>query len=310
MGKAPARTQWIVVGLLLGGALIMTLGLLFPSLLGDTEAGRKANLAGGLAGPASRNETPLSSEEEKEGAGENSAQGKEPVEELPPYGDRDLPHDQAIRGRITDKEKKLKGVDFFLVERDTPGFTVGKDIQKLGLRGTETAELAFEDCRIPGENRLGEEGTGYDSLMGILAEIRVMTGALALGLGRSALDMAVQYANERVQFGRPIAKFQLIQEMVADMVSETDAARLLTYRAFCALDGGESARRESSIAKAYATEAAVRVTSKAIQIHGGYGYLGDYHVERFHRCAKITEIYEGTTEIQKLTIMRYLLKRM
>jgi butyryl-CoA dehydrogenase len=203
---------------------------------------------------------------------------------------------------VTDKEKKLKGVDFFLVERDTPGFTVGKDIQKLGLRGTETAELSFEDCRIPEENRLGEEGTGYDSLMSILAEIRVMTGALALGLGRSALDMAVKYANERVQFGRPIGKFQAIKMKLADVATELEAARLLVYNTASMLDQGKECGKESAMAKLFATEMAVKAADDASRVFASYGFSMEYPIQILLRDARFLLIGGGTSEILKLII--------
>ncbi|MEE9116956.1 MAG: acyl-CoA dehydrogenase family protein [Thermoplasmata archaeon] len=203
---------------------------------------------------------------------------------------------------VTDKEKKLKGVDFFLVERDTPGFTIGKDIQKLGLRGTETAELSFEDCRIPEENRLGEEGTGYDSLMSILAEIRVMTGALALGLGRSALDMAVKYANERVQFGRPIGKFQAIRMKLADVATELEAARLLVYNTASMLDQGKECGKESAMAKLFATEMAVKAADDASRVFASYGFSMEYPIQILLRDSRFLLIGGGTSEILKLII--------
>ncbi|MCK5291546.1 MAG: acyl-CoA dehydrogenase family protein [Thermoplasmata archaeon] len=207
---------------------------------------------------------------------------------------------------VTDKEKKLKGVDFFLVERDTPGFTIGKDIQKLGLRGTETAELAFEDCRIPGENRLGEEGTGYDSLMAILAEIRIMTGALALGLGRSALDMAVKYANERVQFGRPVGKFQAIRMKLADVATELEASKWMVYNTAWLLDKGKECGKEAAMAKLFATEMAVKAADEASRVFGSYGFSMEYPIQILLRDARFLIIGGGTSEILKLIIGREL----
>jgi len=207
---------------------------------------------------------------------------------------------------VTDKEKKLKGVDFFLVERDTPGFTIGKDIQKLGLRGTETAELSFDDCRIPSENRLGEEGTGYDSLMAILAEIRVMTGALALGLGRSALDMAVRYANERVQFGRPIGKFQAIRMKLADVATELEAAKLLVYHTAWMLDSGKECGKEAAMAKLFATEMAVKAADEASRVFASYGFSMEYPIQILLRDARFLIIGGGTSEILRLIIGREL----
>lgn len=207
---------------------------------------------------------------------------------------------------VTDKEKKLKGVDFFLVERGTPGFTVGKDIQKLGLRGTETAELSFDDCRIPLENRLGEEGTGYDSLMTILAEIRVMTGALALGLGRSALDMAVRYANERVQFGRPIGKFQAIRMKLADVATELEASKLMVYNTAWMLDKGKECGKEAAMAKLFATEMAVKATDEASRVFASYGFSMEYPIQILLRDARFLIIGGGTSEILRLIIGREL----
>jgi butyryl-CoA dehydrogenase len=207
---------------------------------------------------------------------------------------------------VTDKEKKLKGVDFFLVERGMPGFTIGKDIQKLGLRGTETAELSFDDCRIPTENRLGEEGTGYDSLMAILAEIRVMTGALALGLGRSALDMAVKYANERVQFGRPIAKFQAIRMKLADVATELEASKWMVYNTAWMLDKGKECGKEAAMAKLFATEMAVKAADEASRVFASYGFSMEYPIQILLRDARFLIIGGGTSEILKLIIGREL----
>jgi butyryl-CoA dehydrogenase len=205
---------------------------------------------------------------------------------------------------VTDKEKKLKGVDFFLVERDTPGLTVGKDIEKLGLRGTETAELALEDCRIPKENLLGKEGTGYDSLMEILAEIRVMTGALALGLGRSALEQGVKYANERVQFGRPIGKFQAIKMKLADVATDLEAAKLLVYYSAWLLDKEKECGKESAMAKLFATEMAVKAADKASRVFASYGFSMEYPIQILLRDARFLIIGGGTSEILKLVIGR------
>lgn len=205
---------------------------------------------------------------------------------------------------VTDKEKKLKGVDFFLVERDTPGLTVGKDIEKLGLRGTETAELVLEDCRIPKENLLGDEGTGYDSLMEILAEIRVMTGALALGLGRSALEQGVKYANERVQFGRPIGKFQAIRMKLADVATDLEAAKLLVYYSAWLLDKEKECGKESAMAKLFATEMAVKAADKASRVFASYGFSMEYPIQILLRDARFLIIGGGTSEILKLVIGR------
>lgn len=207
---------------------------------------------------------------------------------------------------ITDKEKKLKGVDFFLVERDTPGLTVGKDMQKLGLRGTETAELVLEDCRIPKENLLGEEGTGYDSLMDILDEIRIMTGALSIGLGRSALDMGVRYANERVQFGRPIGKFQAVRMKLADVATELEAAKQLVYYSAWLMDKGKKCTKEAAMAKLFATEMAVKASDDVSRVFASYGFSMEYPIQTLLRDARFLIIGGGTSEILKLIIGREL----
>lgn len=207
---------------------------------------------------------------------------------------------------VTDKEKKLRGVDFFLVERDTPGLTVGKGIEKLGLRGTETAELIFEDCHIPKENLLGKEGTGYDSLMDILSEIRVMTGALALGLGQSALDQAIKYANERVQFGRPIGKFQAIRMKLADVATDLEAAKLLVYYSAWLLDRKRECTKEASMAKLFATEMAVRAADEACRVFASYGFSREYPIQILLRDARFLIIGGGTSEILRIIIGREL----
>ena len=207
---------------------------------------------------------------------------------------------------VTDKEKKLRGVDFFLVERDNPGLTVGKDVQKLGLRGTETAELVLEDCRIPQENLLGEEGTGYDSLMDILAEIRIMTGALSIGLARSALDMGVRYANERVQFGRPIGKFQAIRMKLADVATELEAAKFLVYYSAWLMDKGRKCTKEAAMAKLFATEMAVKATDEVSRVFASYGFSTEYPIQILLRDARFLIIGGGTSEILRLIIGREL----
>lgn len=208
---------------------------------------------------------------------------------------------------MTDKSKGYRGISAFLVEKGTKGFNYGTKENKLGIRGTDTYELVFEDCRIPKENILGNPGDGFKIAMQSLDYGRVGVGAQAVGIAQGALDESIKYAKEREQFGRPISKFQAIQWMIADMATEIEAARLLVYRAAWLKDKVPRISKEAAMAKMYASEVAMRATTKAIQIHGGYGYTKDYPVERFFRDAKITEIYEGTNEIQRLVISGNLL---
>ena len=201
-----------------------------------------------------------------------------------------------------------RGVSAFIVERDTPGFTVGEAEHKLGIRGSSTPPLYFADCHIPKDALLGGEGNGFKVAMQTLDGGRVGIGAQALGIAQAALDAAVAYAKERVQFGKPIASLEAIQWMIADMATEIDAARLLVYRAGSCIDHGLPYSTEGAMAKLFASETATRVAGKAIQIHGGYGYTESYPVERHWRDAKITEIYEGTSEVQRLVISRAALR--
>jgi len=207
-----------------------------------------------------------------------------------------------------DKSQGYRGVTAFIVEKGTPGFSVGKLEHKLGIRASSTAELVFEDCYIPEANRLGEEGKGFSIALSTIDASRIGIAAQALGIAQGAFDKALAYAQERQQFGQPIAGFQAVQWMLADMATQIDAARLLTYRAACLKDDGLPFMKEASMAKVFAAEAAMFVTSKAIQIYGGYGYTRDYPPERYYRDAKITEIYEGTSEMQRMTIARQLMK--
>ena len=209
---------------------------------------------------------------------------------------------------VTEKGKGHRGISMFVVERGTPGFSVGKVEDKMGVRGTSTVELVFEGCRLPADHLLGKAGEGFKMAMQTLDSGRIGIAAQAVGIAQAALDASIPYARQRVQFGQPIAHFQAIQWMIADMATAIDAARLLTYRAACLKDrGGARYTRESAMAKLFASEAAMKITTKAVQIHGGYGYTTDYPVERFFRDAKITEIYEGTSEIQRLIIAASLL---
>lgn len=204
---------------------------------------------------------------------------------------------------VTEKGKGPRGISMFVVEKGTPGFSVGKVEDKLGIRGSSTVELVFDNCRIPADNLLGNPGEGFKIAMHTLDGGRIGIAAQAVGIAQGAMDASVPYAEQRVQFGQPIAHFQAIQWMVADMATAIEAARLLTYRAAYMKDKGDVRyTREAAMAKLFASEAAMRITTQAIQIHGGYGYTTDYPVERFFRDAKITEIYEGTSEIQRLVI--------
>lgn len=202
----------------------------------------------------------------------------------------------------TDKTDFKNGVSVFIVEKDTPGFSIGVIEEKMGITGSDTAELIFEDCRIPKKNLLGQLNNGYRMALQILDSARIGIAAQAVGIAQAALDASVKYANEREQFGKKIAHFQAIQWWIADMATEIDAARLLTYRAAFLKDKGIRFSKHASMAKLFAAETAVKASEKAVQIHGGYGYCKDYPVERYYRDSKITTIYEGTSEVQRLKI--------
>jgi butyryl-CoA dehydrogenase len=208
----------------------------------------------------------------------------------------------------TDPERGTRGMSAFVVEKDTPGFSVGEAEHKLGIRGSSTPPIYFSDCRIPKEALLGGEGDGFKIAMQTLDGGRIGVSAQALGIAQAALDAAIAYAKERVQFGKPIANLQAIQWMIADMAMEVDAARLLVYRAASCVDNGRPYSTEGAMAKLFASETATRVAGKAIQIHGGYGYTESYPVERNYRDAKITELYEGTSEVQRMVIARSALR--
>jgi butyryl-CoA dehydrogenase len=207
----------------------------------------------------------------------------------------------------TDRSKGSHGISAFVVEKGTPGFLVPKCEDKLGLRASDTAEFVFEDCRVPAENRLGEEGMGFKIAMAALDGGRIGIAAQAVGIAAGAYALSVAYAKERKSFGVPIGQHQMVQWMLADMATAIDAARLLTWRAAALKDAGGPFGAEASMAKLFASEMAMRVTTDAVQIHGGYGYIKEYQVERYFRDAKITQIYEGTSQIQKLVIARHLL---
>ncbi|MEW8969854.1 MAG: acyl-CoA dehydrogenase [Mesobacillus sp.] len=206
----------------------------------------------------------------------------------------------------TNPEAGPKGVSAFIVEKDTPGFIVGKDEHKMGLYGSRTVQLTFEDMKIPEENLLGQEGEGFKIAMSNLDSGRIGIAAQALGIAEAALEAATAYAKERVQFGKPIAAQQGVGFKLADMATSVEAAKLLIYRAAQLRSEGQKCGIEASMAKLFTSRTAVEVTTEAIQVFGGYGYTKDYPVERYFRDAKVTEIYEGTSEIQKIVISKQL----
>ena len=208
----------------------------------------------------------------------------------------------------TDPAKAQKGITAFVLEKGMKGFSQRPIHGKLGMRSSDTAELHFEDVEVPDDNRVGEVDRGFLDTLQILDRGRITIGALAVGLARGAIEEARDYARERKAFGKPIAEFQAIAFMLADMATETDAARLLVHRAAALADAGQPFVREASMAKLFASEAAMRATSKAIQIHGGYGYTQDFPVERYFRDAKLCEIGEGTSEVQRMVIARQVLR--
>ncbi|HEY9774650.1 MAG TPA: acyl-CoA dehydrogenase [Planktothrix sp.] len=214
--------------------------------------------------------------------------------------------DIAIIMAMTDQSKGRKGISCFVVEKDTPGFSVSKVEKKMGMRGSPTASLTFEDCKIPKENILGEVGEGYKQALQTLEGGRISIGSLALGIAQAAFDSALSYAKQREAFGQPIGKFQFIQGYLADMSTQISAARLLMYHAAWLKDNHKRVTLEGSQAKLFASEIASRVCNLCIQIHGGYGYIEDFPAERFLRDAKLCEIGEGTSEIQRLVIARQL----
>jgi butyryl-CoA dehydrogenase len=218
--------------------------------------------------------------------------------------------DVVIIAAITDRSAGAKGISNFIVEKGMPGFRPGRDEDKMGLKGSVTSQLFFEDCRVPKANLLGQPGEGYKQFLITLDGGRISIGAMAVGLAQGAFEAAVEYSKQRVQFGQPIAKFQAIQWMIADMATEIDAARLMVYRAAWLKDQGVRYTREAAMAKLYASEAAERACFKAIQIHGGYGYMKEYDVERIYRDNRLTTIGEGTSEIQRWVIARQVLGRL
>ncbi len=207
----------------------------------------------------------------------------------------------------TDLEAGTRGISCFLVEKGTPGFHPGKNEPKMGLKGSVTSALALENCRVPAENLLGQEGEGFKQMLITLDAGRISIGAMALGLAQAALDEAIHYSKERVQFGQAIAKFQAIQWMIADMATQIEAARLMVYRAAARKDARLRFTKEAAMAKLFASEVAERAAFKALQIHGGYGYSREYPVERIYRDQRLCSIGEGTSEIQRLVIARQVL---
>jgi butyryl-CoA dehydrogenase len=216
--------------------------------------------------------------------------------------------DAALVYVNTDPAKGEKGITALVIERGTPGFKVGKEEKKLGINATACVELSFTDCEVPAANRVGNEGDGYKIALSTLDGGRIGIASQAVGIAQGAFEEALKYSQQRMAFGQPISNFQAIQFMLADMATEIDAARLLARKAAWKQDSGARFSMEAAIAKLFASEMATRVTHKAIQVHGGYGYSREYPVERMYRDARITEIYEGTSEIQRLVIAAWVLK--
>jgi alkylation response protein AidB-like acyl-CoA dehydrogenase len=217
--------------------------------------------------------------------------------------------DLTVVTAYTDKTKKHRGISAFVVEKGTPGFHVGKEEDKLGLRASDTVGLIFEDCRIPRENLLGEEGDGFVIAMTSLDGGRIGIASQSVGLAQACLEASISYAKERVQFGRPISQFQGIRWMIADMATEIEAARLLTFDAAAMKDRGEDFTEAASMAKVFASEMANRVAYQALQIHGGYGYIKEFPIERHYRDARVFTLYEGTSEIQRKVIANHVIGR-
>ncbi len=216
--------------------------------------------------------------------------------------------DVCVAMAVTDRGSAQHGISAFIIEKGTPGFRTGKKENKLGLRASATGEVIFENCRLPGSQLLGKRGEGFVDSLKTLDGGRISIAALALGMAQGAYDAALRYSKVRKQFSRPISEFQAIQHKLVDMATDIDASRLLIYRAASMLDKGHRVTRESAMAKLFASEAAVRIANEAVQIHGGYGFIKDYPVEKFYRDVKLCTIGEGTSEIQRLVIARQLLK--
>jgi alkylation response protein AidB-like acyl-CoA dehydrogenase len=210
--------------------------------------------------------------------------------------------DITVVTAYTDRDQKHRGISAFVVEKGTPGFYVGKEEDKMGLKASDTVELVFEDCRVPVENLLGSEGDGFIIAMSSLDGGRIGIASQSVGLAQACLDAAISYAKQRIQFGRPISQFQGLRWMIADMATQIEAARLLTFNAAAMKDRGENFSAAASMAKLHASEMANKIAYQALQIHGGYGYIKEYPVERYYRDARVFTIYEGTSEIQRRVI--------
>ena len=216
--------------------------------------------------------------------------------------------DVCVAMAVTDRSASQHGISAFIIEKDTPGFRVGKKENKLGMRASATGEVLFEDMRLPESQLLGKQGEGFVDSLRILDGGRISIAALSVGIAQGAYEAALRYSKQRKQFGRPISEFQAIQHKLSDMATNIDAARLLTYRSGWMKDNNQRVTKESAMAKLFASEMAVRVCDDALQIHGGYGFIKDYPVEKFYRDVKLCTIGEGTSEIQRLVIARQLLK--
>ncbi len=214
----------------------------------------------------------------------------------------------AVVMAITDKDKQQKGISAFILEKGMPGFSAGKKENKLGMRSSETSQLIFENCKVPAENLIGEEGMGFVQAMQILEGGRISIASLSVGLAQGCLDESIKYSKEREQFGKPLSAFQATQFKLANMKTDIDAARMLTLRAAYMKESGLPNRKEAAIAKLFASEIAEKAASEAVQIHGGYGFIKDYPVEKFYRDVKLLTIGEGTSEIQRIVIARDLLQ--
>jgi len=217
--------------------------------------------------------------------------------------------DLTVVTAYTDRGRKHRGISAFVVEKGTPGFSVGKKEEKMGLRASDTVELIFEDCRVPSENLLGQEGDGFVIAMSSLDGGRIGIASQSVGLAQACMEAAISYAKERIQFGRPISQFQGIRWMIADMATQIEAARLMTFNAAAMRDREENFTAAASMAKVYASEMANKVAYQALQIHGGYGYIKEFPVERYYRDARVFTIYEGTSEIQRKVIANHVIGR-
>jgi alkylation response protein AidB-like acyl-CoA dehydrogenase len=257
------------------------------------EAGGAANKAGGAANKA---------------AGAANEAGAWVVNGAKTFTTNAHYADVCVAMAVTDRAAAQHGISAFIVEKGTPGFRAGKKENKLGMRASATGEVIFENCRLAPEQLLGKRNEGFVDSLKVLDGGRISIAALAIGMAQGAYDAALKYSKTRKQFGRPISEFQAIQHKLVDMAVDIDAARLLNYRAGWMLDRGMRVTRESAMAKLFASEAAVRIANEAVQIHGGYGFIKDYPVEKFYRDVKLCTIGEGTSEVQRLVIARQLLK--